>query len=219
MTHRTRVALVAAGVTLFAVLWAVSTPTATAAPAGRAQTCTDSFYGCPPTTPPPGIQATCTVSQTAAVDGDLVTATLSNVPPGTHAQLLFDGSSVGEGDAGANGSLTISFTVPPSTPPGNHSLVFVGAGFQCDPTGGAGLTIGVLGEQLSQSRSSDTPRGIGGSSSGGIGGLARTGIEVALFLAIALVLVLVGYLLVQTARRRRRRIARRRNRVDHLIDG
>ena len=219
MTHRSRVALLAAGVTLFAVLWAVASPAATAAPSSRAQTCTDSFYGCPPTTPPPGIQPTCTVSQTAAADGDLVTATLSNVPPGTHSQLLFDGSVVGEGDAGANGSLTVSFTVPPSTPPGNHTLVFVGAGFQCDPTNGAGLAVGVLGEQLSQSSSSDTPRSIGGGSSGGIAGLARTGIEIAFFLAIALVLVLVGYLLVQGARRRRRRIARRRNRVDHLIDG
>jgi hypothetical protein len=88
----------------------------------------------------------------------------------------------------------LTYRIPDTLSPGRHELLFVSGGTMCDPTGGAGL--GVLGEQISQG------------SGGGVGGLARTGIEVALVLAVALALLAVGLSLRQAARRRRQRLQR-----------
>jgi hypothetical protein len=109
------------------------------------------------------------------------------------------------------GSVTLSFVVPTNATGGNHTIVFVGAGFQCDPTNGTGLPVGVLDLEISRGATT-TVAGTGG------GSLARTGIEIALYLAVALALLVVGFLLVQEARRRRRRAARRRNAPEHLVD-
>ena len=217
-TDRSRWAVFAGAVALLVVVVGLSTAAASASTRTLAQTCTDSTYGCTPSTPPPSINPTCSMSETGAAAGDVVSATLSNVPVGTHTQLLFDGQDVAEGDAtgsGANGSVTLSFTIPASTPPGTHTVVFVGAGFQCDATNGKGLTVGVLSEQFTRAPTSgDTPR----SAPSGLGGLARTGIEVALLLAVAIALVLLGSVLVDAARRRHRRAVRRRNRVEDPLD-
>jgi hypothetical protein len=202
------------GSTIVVLLSFLFTGPASAAPVSTAGSTCDPFYGCTPSNPP-GISPTCTVTPTSAVPGDVVTGTLSNVPVGTHARLLFDGAVVAEGDAtgsGATGSVSLSFTVPVNTTGQNHTIVFVGAGFQCDPTGGAGFPLrfpaSVLGAEFSNPNAS----------TGGGGVLARTGIAIALFLAIALVLLLVGYGFLQAARRRRRRAMRRRNAVEHLED-
>src|SRR5258708_24979445 len=86
------------------------------APAGAsvAKGC-DPAYGCTPTTPPPGVEPSCTIDVTAAAPGATVTATLRNVPVGSHVRLLFDGAQVAEGDttaSGTSGSVTLTFTVP-----------------------------------------------------------------------------------------------------------
>ena len=65
---------------------------------------------------------------------------------------------------------------------------FFGTGFSCDPTSGSGFKV------LAQSSSA----------------LSRTGIDVALYLAIAAVFLVVGAQLVFFARRRRRLAAQRR---------
>lgn len=176
---------------------------ALAEPDAVAQTC-DPAYGCPPSSSPPGINPTCTISPSSAAAGDVVTATLRDVPSGSEAKLLFDGEVVAQGVAtgtGSSGSLSLSFTIQAGTAPGLHSVVFVGAGFECDTTNGAGYRIvQVLGESTTR-----TPPG---SSSGG--SLARTGITVALLLAIAIVLVVAGTAVVRAAKRHRRRAQRQR---------
>jgi hypothetical protein len=130
------------------------------------------------------------LSATSGAPGDIIVAELDHVPPGTEARLLFDGEELTRGTAtgtGESGSLSLSFAVPSHATPGHgHTVVFVGRGFQCDATNGAGFAV------LAQ----DTARGGGGS-------LARTGMMIALYLAIALILLLVGGALVQAARRRR----------------
>jgi hypothetical protein len=89
----------------------------------------------------------------------------------------------------------MTFTVPDVSPGEGHTVVFSGAGFSCDATGGAGF--GVL--------SATTQRQGGGN-------LSKTGINVAIYLAIALVLIVIGAQFVRSARSRRRRIARGQHR-------
>jgi hypothetical protein len=140
-----------------------------------------------------------------------VTATLSNVPAGTQAQLRFDGEVVNEGAAGSNGVLILSYTIPAGTKTGAHTLVFTGAGFQCDATAGRNFAVGVLGATFTNSSEA-------AGNAVSRNPLVRTGIELALYLAVALVLVLAGFVLVRLARRGRRRAVKRRNRVDRLVD-
>jgi hypothetical protein len=192
------------GVVATALLTAA--PAAATARTGRGTTC-DPAYGCAPPPPGGGLSPTCTVSATAAHTGDVISATLANVAVGVHVRLLFDGQAVAEGDTvavGSSGGITLMFTIPANTSDGPHTLVFVGAGIQCDPLGGAGLQVS--GEQfLARSDTSPSPGNSGGS-------LARTGVQIALLLAIALALFLVGSAVVRAARRRRRRIERARER-------
>lgn len=204
---------------LVSVAVAALLPIVAANPASSApgQSSCDPFYGCTPSTPPPAINPICTISPSSASPGDKVTGTLSNVPVGTRAQFLFDGAVVAEGDAtgnGSTGSVTLSFTVPIGTTTGIHTIVFVGAGFSCDPTNGAGYPIGVLGVEFTNSSPAVGATGAGTANRGG--SLARTGIMVALWVAAALVLLLIGSALVQAARRRRRRALREQNRVADL---
>jgi hypothetical protein len=154
-----------------------------------------------PPTPPPD----CTASSSTAARGDHLFATISNVPVGSQVALTFDGVKVGEATATSDGAArpalggaVVHWTVPVEAEAGPHALVFSGVGVFCNPADG-GLEI--LGETTTR---------VGG------GSLARTGTQVALYLAFALVLVVVGAQLLRVARRRRRRAIRRRNEVGHL---
>jgi hypothetical protein len=114
---------------------------------------------------------------------------LDNAPVGLVARLLFDGVEAARGavtGVGAAGSVSLSFAVPADTAPGAHTVVFVGTGFQCDAT--RDKPVEVL---------SDTERSRGG--------LSRTGITLAVYLAIGLVLLVGGAALTLAARDRRRR--------------
>ncbi len=161
-----------------------------------------------------------------------MTGTLTDVEVGTEAFLSVDGVVVGHAFATADGAgqqaagavgaappaahlaavqtssggLVITTTI---SVPGSHLASLFGAGFRCD------LNVNVVGGVLA----TDEGRGGGSDSGSGSlfgGGLARTGIEIAAFLALALVLLIAGNTLVQMARRRRRRLAREQNRVRDL---
>jgi len=193
-----------------------------AAAANRQEPCS-SIYGCPPTTPPPGPQVSCSISAEAAAVGDPVIVTVVNVVVGTEISLSIDGVVIAKSTATADGQgnqtaaalapaghlaaraaelggAVIKFTVPSSLSPGKHTLVVFGAGFSCSPTANG---FAVLGSEVTRG---ELPRSDSGS-------LARTGLQIALFLAIALVLILAGYMLVKEAQRRRRRRAREQNRI------
>jgi hypothetical protein len=169
-----------------------ASPQSTAAPLATPTTC-DNGYGCPTSSTQGAINPTCSLSTTSATPGTKITATINDVPAGSEISLLFDGNEVGTKTADANGSAVMSFTVPNTTPSKGHTVVFSGAGFSCDATGGAGFEVlAAAGNR------------------GGGGGLSNTGIEVALYLAIALVLIVAGWQLTRVAQARRRRIARQR---------
>jgi hypothetical protein len=184
------------------------------------QSC-DQAYGCPTSTTEEAVNPSCSIVPESAEAGSTVTGTLKNVPIGTEVSLLFDGDVVakktatadGQGQqalgiggrsAGhlsvaalavtATGGAVISFIVPGSASAGTHTVVFSGAGFSCDPTFGKGFAV------------------LGASTTRRPGSVARTGIEVAMYLAVALALIVAGWQLARFARARQRRIARQ-NRV------
>ena len=173
---------------------------ASAAPIGTTCPNPDPVYGCQNFNPPAQINAACAITPATAAPGQTVTGTLQNVPAGTHAELQYDGVKVNEGNAGANGTLSLSYVIP-ANETGQHSIFFVGAGFACDAMSGSRLSV-VLPASFDRNTTATTPRGI----------FALTGIELALYLAIAIVLLIVGAVAVRAARRRRRRLARQRER-------
>ncbi|MGI8663307.1 MAG: hypothetical protein ACR2LQ_08885 [Acidimicrobiales bacterium] len=196
----------------------LSAPTA----ASAAPAACDPFYGCTPTTPVPPPAVTCTISAQVVSRGDVVIGSIHGVLVGTLVSLTIDGTTVGQSyatvdgqgspqppstaSAGVYGGAAIAFTVPADFASGAHSFAFVGVNVSCSLG-----SVNVLGPSL-----------VGGGGSGAetgakSGSLARTGMEVALFLAIALLLILIGSSLVKAARRRRRRAVRRSNKVDELV--
>jgi hypothetical protein len=171
--------LVVASCALIGALIVMPRASATSVASGRATQATtcDSVYGCN-TTPPTTAQATCSLDKTSASPGSTIKATISGAPASSEVSVKFDGDTVKTGTTDANGAGSISFTVPTSASAGSHTVVLFGAGFSCDATAGAGFTV------------------LGGS-------LSRTGTDVAKYVAVALVLLVVGLQLVMLARRRR----------------
>jgi hypothetical protein len=185
-----------------------------------AQQC-DPFYGCSPApSVPPSTPPTCSTSATVATGGQVLSASVANAPAGAAIQITIDGVTAGSGAADATGSATITFTVPVGIAPGSHAVFAVGAGFSasCGELSVEGVQSNVVenpapgGGAAGDVAGNDVARGRGGSS------LARTGIELALLLAIALALLVVGRRLVAVERRRRRRRARQHNVIADLAD-
>ena len=174
-----------------------------ARPAAAQEVC-DPAYGCeppPPQGPPAPVPPECTASPTEGEVGARIDVTVTNVPGGSSVDLRFDGTVVATGSAppGEASDVAMSFTVP-ETNPGRHSLIAVGAGFQADcafATGGVAVLAG----------GAEAPGG--GAGIGGVGGgsLARTGIAIALLVAIGLALVVGGRAALESSRRSRRRAA------------
>ena len=142
-----------------------------------------------------GAQATCDLTITEGQAGAGVTATVAGVASETTVRILFGGVEVGRAATPAQGqsgsALAIPFVVP-DVSPGDYLVTAVGPDFTSTCETEVGGLFSVLGGTLA--------RGSGG----GGGALPRTGIFVALFLVIALVLLLVGRALVEASRRRRR---------------
>jgi 5'-nucleotidase len=210
--HRARRLVLA--VVLVAAAVPISAATATAQPC-------DPFYGCTPApSVPPSTPPTCSTSATVATGGQVLSASVANAPAGAAIQITIDGVTAGSGAADATGSATIAFTVPAGIAPGTHAVFAVGAGFSAscgdlsvegvqsnvveNPAPGGGGAAGVAGDDVARGRSG--------------GSLARTGIELALLLAIALALLVVGRRLIAAERRRRRRRARQHNVIADLAE-
>ena len=153
-------------------------------------------------------EATCGLSVGQAKPGTEVTAKVGGVFFGENVKILFDGVVVGTGkapaapvaaqsssgavvfggqaiasDVVAVTTVTIKFTVPKAAAVGTHLVTAVGDTFTCfcNPRG----EFKVL-------------------AAGNGGGLARTGIQAALLLVIAVALLIIGRTLVAEAKRRRR---------------
>jgi hypothetical protein len=207
-SRRQRVAVA----TLLAVVVATAGAAMAASPAG-AQAC-DPIYGCTPSTPsttPPN--TSCRLDVTIVASGDVVDAFVVDAPANATIDITFDGEVAGSGTADAGGDAVIAFTVPPGIETGEHAVFAVGAGFSANcgtVFGSAVLSEGQTQTGAGADSAGADSAGVAGANAGrGGGSLARTGVEIGLLLAVAVVLVLVGNRLVQRARRRRRRAARR----------
>jgi len=183
-----------------------------------AQQC-DPAYGCTPSPPAPTSPAPiCVVNAAFVTGGQVATVSVTGAPTAAAIQITLDGVPAGSGVAAAAGSATIAFTVPDGIAPGSHAVFAVGATFSAS-CGAVGVE-GVAGNVVESS----PPGGTGAVGAGEIdrgvsgGALARTGIELALLLVIALVLLVAGRHLVASERRRRRRGARQQNVIADLAD-
>lgn len=186
--HRCRVLAVLA--LLFGLLAIVGL-----APAGAAQDTDDcdtypAGCGTTSTTQPAG-DPTCGIAQTTVQAGATVEVTLSNIEVGATFRVLVAGSEVARSTVqGTQGflpmqaertSTSVSFVVP-DLGPGTYPVVVVGADFTIS-CGGGGLKVA--------------------GSSTGRDGLAFTGATILGLIALALILLIIGYVLVRRTRRHR----------------
>ena len=176
------------GVAVVATL-ATGAGVATAAPRQQ-QVCDENGENCHP--PAEGdIHARCSLSNTDVTAGETVVGHIEGVPDGAQVTVTFEGTPVGQGTASAqagqsSASADIPFSVPSDAKPGQNTVTFSGAGFTCSVSV---QVTAVLGENVT---------------SGG-GPLARTGVQIAVLVAVALVLLVVGAQLRAASRNRKRR--------------
>jgi hypothetical protein len=129
--------------------------------------------------------------------GDPLVATMHDYTPGTAINVTFDGLPFGSGTADASGTSEVHGAVP-DLPPGDYFICAEAAGCDAACVDPGLVVLGrrpgarVLGVQFQ--------RDAGGSSGSA---LARTGIDIALLLLLALGLILTGLWL----RRRRRAVS------------
>jgi hypothetical protein len=193
--------------------------------AASAQVC-DPVYGCPPVTEPGTTPPTCSINASTVSGGETVTASVRDLDPGAAFQVTVDGTAVANGVGDASGNANVSFVVSQGIGEGSHPVFVVGAGFSasCGELTGADVEAGVIdngsttttlaggvgaGNQ-GQGQGQDQGQGQGqdqGQDQGrvGAGSLARTGLEIAFLLVLAICLLLVGQRLLVARRRRLRR--------------
>ncbi len=155
-------------------------------------------YGSTTTTAGESFNTACELSPQSGTPGTQVTATVTGAAVGDQIRILFNGREVGRGAAergsGSSGTAVIPFTVP-ATEDATYTIVAVGATFT-EPCGSE--TGGFLVEGATVERGSGSGRGL----------LPRTGIELALWLALAVALLLAGRVIAGAAKERRRRAHR-----------
>lgn len=164
-----------------------STVTAVAAPCVYVRACTPTLSVVSPTT---AAGSTQTIVGTGFLPGDRVTITIT----------LADGSTIVlTAVADANGSFTLTFTVPDDL--GLATLVAVG-----ERSGTASTTMTVVSGGVTDGGGTTGGSGVAGAGSGSTdgGGLAFTGVAVAATGGLAVLLVLAGGVLLVLGRRPRR---------------
>ena len=165
-------------------------------------------YG-PTTTDPPqgGADASCSLSIEVGAPGDTGTATVTQVAAGQLVRVLFGGVEGGRGEApadapGGRATVSIAFTVP-QLDSGEYLVTAVSTTFTAECSVGFGVTE-VAGAIV------DRP------GDGNIGPLPKTGVYIALLVAVAVALLVVGRSLLAASRRQRRRAWAEANRVELL---
>lgn len=159
----------------------------------------DPYGGTTTTTEAPEVVPACELDLTAGAPGTQAMVTVTSVPAGGTVRILFAGDEVARGTAPLQGSTTLelAFTVP-SMAEGRYLVTAVGADFTltCSPGDG---TFEIL--SASESRAP------------GASALPRTGVYAALFVVVALVLLVAGRSLLKASQRRRREAERRARRA------
>lgn len=168
MVTRTVAALAAVGA-LFAAMLLLSGG-ASAAPT----------YPPPTSSAPGGIQ----VSDTTPQPGETITVSGQGCQANTPLTVFFDSTQIGSGTTDANGSFSISVTIPSDASPGHHTISVTGA--NCPGSNVLGIEV------VAPS-----------SASGGGGTLAGTGVAVVGIGALGVVLLAGGAMMLMAGRRRR----------------
>ena len=152
--------------------------------------------GCQPhTTVEPTDDPSCSLGSESGEPGSTQRATVTDATS-SPVRILFDGTEVGSGSAASGfrplgaATLQIDWTVPADASPGSHEVVAVGPDFS--------VRCLFDGEDFAVLAAA------AGTDGGGDGddGLAFTGRDVILMVAIALALIAIGYALVRSTRRR-----------------
>ena len=155
----------------------------------------DDPYGSTSTTQAPTLAPSCRLGLVAGAPGTEGEVTVENVPPGGTVRIIVDGREIGRATAPQGGAAQVTLVVPfevPDISPGSYPVSVVGANFTITCVGANQLEVLAASEGL----------GSGG------GSLPRTGVYVALLVAIAVALLLLGRLLLEASRRKRERAAR-----------
>ena len=187
MTHTPRTH----GRTPLAVLVAVVALLLTTALPAQAQ---EDPYGSTSTTQAPTLTPSCRLGLVAGTPGTEGEVTVDNVSPGGTVRIIIGGQEAGQATAPQGGAAQVTLVVPfevPDLSPGSYPVSVVGASFTLTCEGANQLEVLAASADL----------GSGGS-------LPRTGIYVALLVAIAVALLLLGRLLLDASRRKRERAAR-----------
>jgi LPXTG-motif cell wall-anchored protein len=129
---------------------------------------------------------TLTCTPTTVVAGQQVTCTVTGCNTGSTATFTLNGNQVGT--AVAQSPASVSFVIPPGTPPGQVEVAATCDGLSAVLT----TTLTVI----------DGAEGGGGLASGG-GGLPATGSNSVSWVQVAVALIVVGALLVLASRKRR----------------
>jgi hypothetical protein len=161
----------------------------------------DDPYGSTSTTGGNGTQPSCQLRTRSAHPGETVTVRLRAIPRGEEVEVRLDGEVVARATASSSGSsprvsFDVDFVVPSDTVSGEHDVTAVGAAFTASCTTGNGDRLEVQAD--SEVRGIQQDRG---------GSLPRTGIYIALLLAVAVALLLVGRAVLKESRRRARAAA------------
>ena len=162
----------------------------------------DPYGGSTTSTAGPGPETTCRLREDTSSPGATATARVQAAPRDTEVQIRFDGVVVAEEMATGPGqspqvNIDIDFVVPEDAEPGDHDVSAVGAGFS--------VSCGTLTVQ-----SETTPAGF--SRDGGSGSAAKSGIYVAIALAVLAALVMVRRSVLDASRQRARAAQSRRPR-------
>lgn len=157
-------------------------------------------YGSTTTTEGGGGTPSCQLRTKAAAPGETVTVHLKAIARGDEVEIRLDGEPLAQATATKSGSsprvsFDVDFVVPTDTQPGTHSVAAVGADFNASCQTGSGEDLEVAAGAV---RSGEKERG-GGS-------LARTGMYLALLVAVALGLLVVGRAVLAESRRRARSV-------------
>lgn len=144
--------------------------------------------------------ATLAASTTTPYSGQTIEVSGRNFRPGENVTLSLNGKSVATVKADSAGSFDTSLKI--TAPPGKFELTATGS--VCGVTG---LLLAIRGGSgvLPVTSTKSPGVGSGGSATGQGGGLAFTGVDVAMLVAVALVLIGGGGYLAHAGRRRHAR--------------
>lgn len=143
--------------------------------------------------------ATLAVSTTTPYRGQIIDVSGANFKAGDNVTLKLDGKAVATVKADSKGSFSTSIKI--TSKPGKFELTATGA--SC---GVAGLLLAIRGSSGVGGVTATQSPGAGGAATGqGGGGLAFTGVDVAMLVAVALALIGGGGYLAHAGRRRHAR--------------